>query len=58
MTDLTINVACESVAKSRDEFRACKIETWTAVGRGFFSHDSSHSENVTAARRVYIDWLV
>ena len=22
-----VNVACESVAKSRDEFRACKIET-------------------------------
>ena len=31
-TDLTINFACES----RDEFRACTIENWTVVGRGYF----------------------
>ena len=41
-TDLTINFACES----RDEFRACTIQNWTVVGRGYFLNDSSHSENV------------
>ena len=25
---------------------------WTVVGRGYFLHDSSHSENVASARRV------
>ena len=48
MTDLTINFACES----RDEFRASKIENWMVVGRGYFSHDSSHSKNVATAHRV------
>ena len=47
-TDLTINFAWEL----RDEFRACTIENWTVVGRGYFSHASSHSENVASAGRV------
>ena len=47
-TNLTINFACES----RDEFRACMIENWTVVSRGYFLHASSHSENVVSARRV------
>ena len=46
--NLTINFACES----RDEFRACTVENWTVVGRGYFSHARSHSENVASARRV------
>ena len=25
---------------------------WTVVSRGYFLHDSSHSENVASARRV------
>ena len=25
---------------------------WTVVGRGYFSHDSSHSENIAPARKV------
>ena len=41
-TDLTINFACESC----DEFRACTIQNWTVVGRGYFLNDSSHSENL------------
>ena len=48
MTDLKINFACEL----RDEFRTCTIENWTVVGRGYFSRDSSHSENVASARGV------
>ena len=47
-TGLTINFACES----RDKFRACMIENWTVVGRGYFSHSSSQSENVASACRV------
>ena len=47
-TGLTINFACES----RDKFRACMIENWTVVGRGYFSHSSSQSENVVSACRV------
>ena len=27
---------------------------WTVVGRGYFAHNSSHSENVASARRVQI----
>ena len=41
-TDLTIDFACESC----DEFRACTIQNWTVVGRGYFLNDSSYSENV------------
>ena len=26
---------------------------WTVVGRGYFSHDSSHSENEASVRRVF-----
>ena len=37
------------------EFRAYTIENWTVVGRGYFSHASSHSENVASARRVYVN---
>ena len=48
MTDMTITFACES----RDEFRACTIENWTVVGRGYFSHASSHSENEASALKV------
>ena len=48
MTDLTINFACEL----RDEFHPCTIENRMVVGRGYFSHDTSHSENVASARRV------
>ena len=48
MTDLTINFACES----RDEFRAFTIENWTLVDRGYFLHNTSHSENVASARGV------
>ena len=47
-TDLRVNFACES----RDEFRACPIENWTVVGRGYFSHSSPHIENAAFARRV------
>ena len=47
-TDLTINFAC----KWCDEFHACTIENWTVVGRGYFSHTSSHSKNVASACRV------
>ena len=43
-----INFACES----HDEFPACTIENWTVVGRGYFLHSSSHSENVASACRV------
>ena len=42
--------ACES----GDKIRACTIEHWTVVGRGYLSHDSSQSENVASARRVSI----
>jgi len=48
MTDLTIDFACES----SDEFCGCTIENSTVVGRGYFSHASSHSENVASARRA------
>ena len=27
-------------------------QIWTVVSRGYFLHDSSHSENVASARRV------
>ena len=47
-TDLTINFACES----HYEFCACMMANWTVVGKGYFSQDSSHSENVASARRV------
>ena len=47
MADLTINFACES----RNEFCTCTIENWMVVGRGYFSHASSHSENVASAHR-------
>ena len=47
-TDLTINFACQM----RDEFCARTIENWMVVSRGYFSHASSHSENVASARRV------
>ena len=33
----------------RDEFRACTIKNILV----YFSHGSSHSENVASARRVY-----
>ena len=46
-----INFACES----RGEFRACMIENWTVVGRGYFSYDSSHSENEASAFGVKIN---
>ena len=49
-TEVTINFACEW----RDKFRAWTIENWTVVNRGYFSHDSSHSENVASARRVFV----
>ena len=48
MIDLKINFACES----RDEFCTCTIENWMVVGKGYFSHDSSHSENVASAHGV------
>ena len=51
-TDLTINFPY----KSCDEFCACTIENWTVVGRGYFSHASSNSENVASARRVETSW--
>lgn len=47
-TGLMINFACES----HDEFPACMIENWTVVGRGYFLHPSSRSENVASACRV------
>ena len=31
---------------------------WTVVGRGYFSHASSHSKNVPSARRVIISWIL
>ena len=52
-TDLTIKFAC----KWRDEFHTCTIENWTVVGRGYFSHTSSHSKNVASAHRVHKEVL-
>ena len=45
------------LANRRDEFRTCTIENWTVVGRGYFSHASSHSETVASALRVYVSKL-
>ena len=45
------------LANRRDEFRARRIENWTVVGRGYFSHASSHSETVASALRVYVSKL-
>ena len=33
------------------------IENWTVVGRGYFLHNSSHSQNVASACRVNNKWL-
>ena len=45
------------LANRRDEFRTCTIENGTVVGRGYFSHASSHSETVASALRVYVSKL-
>ena len=44
-TDLTIDFPYEL----RDKFCTCTIENWTVVSRGYFSHASSHRENVAFA---------
>ena len=33
-------------------------QIWAIVGRGYFSHDSSHRENVSSARRVEVALIV
>ena len=44
-TDLTIDFPY----KLHDKFCTCTIENWTVVSRGYFSHASSHRENVAFA---------
>ena len=42
----------EKKTRFLDLFVQISGRIWTVVGRGYFSHASSHSENVASARRV------
>ena len=42
------------VGESSDEFLACTIENWMVVSRGYFSQDSSHSENVLSCFVLFL----